>query len=556
MKHTHFHFLILLLIAYLLPDGSIAQNDVHDITNYATIFKDPNDSVEDVDIISFSPNGQTLASVNFNAIRLWDVETGKHLKNFQETDLSGKKGRVHSIWFSQDGQTLASGSHNALAGRSDSAIRLWDVETGQLLKKITLQGDAKNVLEASFSPDGRTLAGTSGSGFTTDYDDIYLWNVRTGRHLKTFQQANAVTSVSFSPDGQMLASASGAWENSEYLIYLWDVRTGRHLKTLSGHEERVFSVSFSPDGRILACASYDKNIHLWNVTTGEHLKKLQGHWNMPTSVSFSPDGRTLASADRRGTIYLWNVEKGRRLSRFGRVTNVEHIAFSPDGKTFASVSYGHILLWRIAAHPSSPNAYKVYENAIRGVMWLVNPGVGEGSGVLINKKSRIAVTNAHVTGPKHTIDVFFPVSDEKGELIIDRNFYLTNTDMLKQLGYYTKGHVIGKNEKTDLAIIRLDGLPETAREINWNLNTPTIDAGEMVYILGNPVKQDLWRWTLGEFLKDYGNFLHIQSDVFGGNSGGPVLNKQGILIGIVARSDKLMHAHAIPAIYINRLLSE
>ena len=78
----------------------------------------------------------------------------------------------------------------------------------------------------------------------------------------------------------------------------------------------------------------------------------------------------------------------------------------------------------------------------------------------------------------------------------------------------------------------------------------------MYYEEGNPGGQDLWRWTLGEFLNDHGDFLHIQSDVFGGNSGGPVLNKQGILLGIIARSDRHMNALAIPARDINRLLSE
>ena len=50
--------------------------------------------------------------------------------------------------------------------------------------------------------------------------------------------------------------------------------------------------------------------------------------------------------------------------------------------------------------------------------------------------------------------------------------------------------------------------------------------------------------------------FHIQSDVFGGNSGGPVLNKEGILLGIIARSDRHMNAVAIPARYIYQLLSE
>ena len=63
--------------------------------------------------------------------------------------------------------------------------------------------------------------------------------------------------------------------------------------------------------------------------------------------------------------------------------------------------------------------------------------------------------------------------------------------------------------------------------------------------------------VMGSFrYKDYGNFLHIQSDVFGGNSGGPLLNKQGVLIGVVARSDCLMNVGVIPMRHILKLLSE
>ena len=234
-------------------------------------------------------------------------------------------------------------------------------------------------------------------------------------------------------------------------------------------------------------------------------------------------------------------------------------------ETLAGAKDKTVHLWKLSSVapveatpliPLKSTADQVYNNAIRAVIWIVNPGVAEGSGVLFDKKFRLAVTNAHVTGTQNTIDVYFPAPDEKGELIKDRNFYLTNKGALKRLGYYTKGHVVARNEKTDLAIIRLDGLPETAREIDWNATTPTTKAGELVYILGNPGGQDLWRWTLGEFLKDHGDFFHLQSDVFGGNSGGPVLNKQGILIGIVARSDKHMNALAIPVRDVNRLLSE
>ena len=280
---------------------------------------------------------------------------------------------------------------------------------------------------------------------------------------------------------------------------------------------------FSPDGQILASGSSSK-IHLWDARTGDLKTTLTWPVGYIQAVCFSPDGQMLAGGSYDDGIRIWKLSSPRPLLTYS------------------------------ATSPKS--ADHVYNNAIRAVMWIVNPNISEGSGVLLDKKSKLAITNAHVTGEQNTVDVYFPAPDENGELIKDRNFYLTSKGVLKRLGYHTKGHVVAKNEKTDLAIIKLDGLPETSREIDWNFTTPTTKAGDLVYILGNPGGQDLWRWTLGEFLNDHGDFLHIQSDVFGGNSGGPVLNKQGTLIGIVARSDRHMNALAIPVRDINRLLSQ
>lgn len=187
-------------------------------------------------------------------------------------------------------------------------------------------------------------------------------------------------------------------------------------------------------------------------------------------------------------------------------------------------------------------------------MWIVNPGIGEGSGVLFDKQFKLAVTNAHVTDTSQMIDVYFPVPDENGKLIRERDFYLKSRGVLKRLGYYTKGHVVVKNVETDLAIIRLDGLPETARQIDWTSVTPATDKGELVYILSNLEGRDLWDWKLGKFQNDDGKLLHIQADVAGGSSGGPVLNGQGSLLGIVARGNTHINTSVIPARNINRLL--
>ena len=94
--------------------------------------------------VEFSPDGSILASVNHrnDEIQLWNSINGEEILSiFEPTD------RISSIMFSPDGKTIASEG-------SDDKIRLWDVQTGQLLKSI--QVSASNL--TAFSPDGNMIA--------------------------------------------------------------------------------------------------------------------------------------------------------------------------------------------------------------------------------------------------------------------------------------------------------------------------------------------------------------------------------------------------------------
>ncbi|MDE0088434.1 MAG: trypsin-like peptidase domain-containing protein, partial [Candidatus Poribacteria bacterium] len=185
---------------------------------------------------------------------------------------------------------------------------------------------------------------------------------------------------------------------------------------------------------------------------------------------------------------------------------------------------------------------KIKDESTRYVVWIVHDK-GSGSGVLINKDYRLVVTNAHVVKDYKEVKVFFAVRDFSGNIIRAQPFYRhqDHQNTLQRLGYVTRGRVIAKYQdlgnEPDLAMIELDGLPETTSPLKplTSIDYSKMKEDERVHILGHPAQRPLWHWKAG-FFKEYNDKdLLLSADAYFGNSGGPVLNKDGKLIGI-ARS--------------------
>ena len=208
-------------------------------------------------------------------------------------------------------------------------------------------------------------------------------------------------------------------------------------------------------------------------------------------------------------------------------------------------------------------AKDIYDQAIHSVVWVLTDEAS-GSGVLIDREKKLIATNQHVTGNAAEVIVVFPYRGENGELQKDQNFYANNVRWLVDNNYATRGRVIAENVIDDLAIVQLAEIPTTAREIQHDFSRNVEDSmrrGDTIHILGNPGNR-LWNWTQGTFLTPQqiclpsgGACLAMEGDAEGGNSGGPVLNSQGTLIGILAAGIDETMAAAVPAKNVKALLS-
>jgi WD40 repeat protein len=288
-----------------------------------------------VGFVTFSPDGKMIATGGEDkTVKLWDAATGREIRT-----LTGHKESVYHVRFAADRKTLVTISH-------DQTIKFWDLKTGRATR--TLPFEAKwPLFGAGLSPDGNTLA-------TRNRDDtITLRDMATSRAIQKLEPGR-FRPAAFSPDSSTLATGH------EDGVTLWEVRTGRKLRTFLGPGQGWRALAFSPDGEQLAAGSYGGPVTIWEVATGREARTLQGHTGIVWWLVFSPDGRRLATASRDRTAKVWDVEAPAgddhaRLTLRGHTGEVRCVAFSPDGKRLATASMdGTAKVWDSARPREMP----------------------------------------------------------------------------------------------------------------------------------------------------------------------------------------------------------
>ena len=206
-------------------------------------------------------------------------------------------------------------------------------------------------------------------------------------------------------------------------------------------------------------------------------------------------------------------------------------------KKFAAI---FVMLLVIVACTSDQGVYREAKDA---VVLVENPGVGIGTGFFIEKN--VIVTNYHVIKDNTSLNVITNHSNEQW-----------------------KAEVIASSEKHDIAIIKIVEWDKFAENNDWNvlhlINTNTAEVGDTIYTLGHPWGMG-WSFSKGVLsAKERSTqslpfvlFLQVDAKVYKGNSGGPLLDAYGNVLGvnsIMISKDNGSYGLAIEADFVKKVV--
>jgi WD40 repeat protein len=268
-----------------------------------------------VQAAAISRDGRFLAAVDEEGVTsVWLTASAKRTQK-----LSWASEAATAVAFTSDSKRIVTAG-----GRSfDSALRVWNAETGDSLAAIDIEGMG-SLTAFAVSRDDKLVAVGSDRGH------LGLWSLgpkpKRGAELaKKESFLEGVVSVAFSPKGDRIA---GVFESGA--VTVWDTANGKQIFNvdMKGAFQTPGACVFTPDGKRLLAGWRESrsgtSVRAWDAVTGAELQ------NRPApgrAIAFSDDGRrSLLDGDR--SLALYDVTEGTTVaSRSMSFPAVEHVTF-------------------------------------------------------------------------------------------------------------------------------------------------------------------------------------------------------------------------------------
>jgi WD40 repeat protein len=279
-----------------------------------------------------------------NSIRIWDIESGVLLRT-----LTGHDKAILMVVVTRTAAGL-----RILSASADGTLREWDFDIGEELRRI----DLPKMPCYTMTRDGRRILSSSGKS-------IVEWDLESGQAARTFEgHAEEVTAVSLTADNRRMISAGGRNEYQSSEIVVWDFEQGKLLQRAKGPARGCQAIALAKDGRHALVGppyweTYVTIFHdvlkLWDLDCEAEALTLVGHREWVQAIAVSSDARRAVTASSDKTIKIWDLTRNpTQFTAPAHPHEVRAVAFTPDGKGAISASGsvykpGEIKHWDVAS---------------------------------------------------------------------------------------------------------------------------------------------------------------------------------------------------------------
>src|SRR5262249_15219975 len=205
--------------------------------------------------VAFSPDTRlALAAGTDHALRLWDLEAGREMGR-----LTGHHDDVLGLAISRDGK-------RAVSGGKDRLVRVWDLEGLTMLRALPGHEEEVSAVVYTWDPRHAFSAGRDGR--------LILWEVNGLAPKDEFTGGPRLTAAAITGLGRYVACGTA---EGELRLYDVDRKVWKQYRTLAGAGAEVLALTWGRDNRFLLSGGSDGAMRLYRVPEEHEVVRYAGH---------------------------------------------------------------------------------------------------------------------------------------------------------------------------------------------------------------------------------------------------------------------------------------